>query len=536
MPVPYFHARSLLGRCECKQFLYGVRLLPSSNEANFSVLQSLRSHSHCGGLVLSTAITSIFHIHIHIGIDNPPNYQAFHTPASITKPYPPTKMSTSLPEISPSLPRQPLSPLSISSNSAPRPLTPSANHAGAKNAPLPRIVRRKPSLRAIRHPHLDSSESTQSVHSSLYDASLQASSPDDAAAVSRTWDVPPSIVTVTTSPVRSHSFPSSTLGMPNDEITLNSPSARAERAFSAPALNNTLNNTLHTPHVLEPITERPSNTTLRTSISSRRRASFSLPNPQTPLFTSSTHTVPRFPVPPRSPHRTLLSPDELAAIVDVPAPAPHLPLQPPPPRIPTPPGLPTFNSPAAMSYRLPAPPMRRRDLFRPATPKLLEWRAQTAKLPRGVVMRGDGGVMVRGRFRWAGGDAGDKSRHPWNQPADADANANPDSTAGYVSRLRRSTGHGPQNDMAGVARRPVGGESRPAGGRLMSGIGDDGNVGGGRMGSGGGREGGRRGRAWDRVWERGCWVCCGAERGEEEGGENAGNVIVMDVRGGAGRR
>ncbi|MCJ1430303.1 hypothetical protein MMC29_008220, partial [Sticta canariensis] len=160
-------------------------------------------------------------------------------------------MSISLPENSPSPPRQPLSPLSISSNSVPRPLTPSPNHAAAKSAPLPRIVRRKPSLRAIRRPHLDSSESTPSSRSSLYDASLQASSPDDVAAVSRTGDVPPSAVTVRTSHVRSNSVPSLTSGNPNDEIALDSPSARTERVVSAPALDNTL----HTPHVLEPITE-----------------------------------------------------------------------------------------------------------------------------------------------------------------------------------------------------------------------------------------------------------------------------------------
>lgn len=155
-------------------------------------------------------------------------------------------------------------------------------------------------------------------------------------------------------------------------------------------------------------------------------------------------------------------------------------------------------------------------------------------------MRGDGGVMVRGRFRWAGGDVGHKSRHPWNQPTDADAAAgpdvNPDSTVGYVDRLRRSTGHGQQSDIASVARRPVGGESRAAGGRLVSRNVEEGDAATGRMGSGSRGEGKGRGSTWDRMWERGCWVCCGAERGEEEGGENLGNVIVMDVRGVAGRR
>lgn len=452
----------------------------------------------------------------------------YHTPASNYKPPRKTKMLTSLLEDSPSSPRPPLSPLPISSNGVSRPLTPSPT---SKGAPLPRIIRRKPSLGAF-HPYLDSSESIPSAHSSLYDASLQTSSLDDAAAAGRTWDVPPSAMTVTTSLARGRSFPYSASSNSNDENTPSPRSSWADIFLSTPPRNNTL----HTPHVLAPITERPSNTTLRPSHSSRRKASLSLPTPHTPLSTSSTRTFPPFPIPPRSPHRPFLSLDELKALANAPASSPHLLPRPPPPRIPTPPGLPTFNSPAAVSYRLPAPPMRRRDHFRRATSPLLEWRAQTAGLPKGVVMRGDGGVLVRGRFKWhGGGEVKLPSRHPWNQRTDANADA--DGTVGYVDRLRWSARQVQQRDRATVARQQERCDSR-IGGRPMSRIGQEGNSSSGKTRSSSRREGKSSASIWDRVWERGCWVCCGAEEGEEEeGGGNPSNVIIMDAVGleGVGR-
>lgn len=425
-------------------------------------------------------------------------------------------MSTSLPEHSSSPPRLPRSPLSTSSNGASRPLTPSPTYVASKSIPPLRIIRRKPSLRALHLPHLDSSESFPSAHSSLYDASLQNFGLDDAAAVSRTWDVSPSAVTVPTSPARSNSSRSTSWNQ-NDENTPSPQNSRTDRGFSSPPRNNTL----HTPHVLAPITERPSNTTLRPSNSTRRKASLSLPTPLTAVVTPLRRAPLPFPIPPRSPHRPFLSLEQLAALADEPVPVPHLPPLPPPARIPTPPGLPTFNSPAAVSYRLQAPPLRRRDRFRPATPKMREWRAQTSRLPRGVVMRGDDGVLVRGRFRWGGGgDVAHVSRHPWNQQSDADA----DGTAGYVDRLRRSTAQGQQSDVATVAGR--------FGWRSVSRNGQERNATAQGMRSGGTRDGKGGGSIWDRVWERGCWVCCGAEEGEEEeGAGNLGNVVVMDVVG-----
>ena len=79
---------------------------------------------------------------------------------------------------------------------------------------------------------------------------------------------------------------------------------------------------------------------------------------------------------------------------------PVLPAQIPPPRMPTPPGIPTFNTPAAESFCLPAPSSRFRDrIRRHRTAEGREWITQTRGLPRGVLMRGEGGILVRGRWK-----------------------------------------------------------------------------------------------------------------------------------------
>jgi hypothetical protein len=79
---------------------------------------------------------------------------------------------------------------------------------------------------------------------------------------------------------------------------------------------------------------------------------------------------------------------------------PIFPPLPPPERIDTPPGLPTFNTAAATQYRLPPPTLRFRDIFRlNITKEEDEWEAQTSGLPHGVLMRGEDGTLVRGRFR-----------------------------------------------------------------------------------------------------------------------------------------
>lgn len=152
-------------------------------------------------------------------------------------------------------------------------------------------------------------------------------------------------------------------------------------------------------------------------------------------------------------------------------------------------------------------------------------------------MRGEGGVLVRGRFRWGGGaDVAPMSRHPWKQrteaDADADADADTDGTLGYVDRLRRSVGHGQQsNDRPTSVARGPGGD----GGRSMNRNGQSGNAAAAAAAESRMRPGGNSESFWERVYNRGCWVCCGAERGEEEEEEEGegipSNVVVMDTVG-----
>ena len=94
------------------------------------------------------------------------------------------------------------------------------------------------------------------------------------------------------------------------------------------------------------------------------------------------------------------------------------PSQPPPERSPTPPGLPTFNTPAAVAFRLPRPQLPLRDrLGLTNTPAGIEYFRQTVALPKGVVMRGEGGVLVRGRWRaMESAHTGATRHHPGMNP------------------------------------------------------------------------------------------------------------------------
>ena len=165
---------------------------------------------------------------------------------------------------------------------------------------------------------------------------------------------------------------------------------------------------LHIPTPLSTITEQPSSATLRPSRkaslltllshrpsapqlvhklkSQHKKRSFSDIVPLSGIQTNGTSST--------TSSLTHLSPDDIARY-------PSQPLAPAPPtRSPTPPGLPTFNTVAAANYRLPPPQLGLRDLFRlTSTPEEDEYRRQTVGLPRGVVMRGDRGVLVRGRWK-----------------------------------------------------------------------------------------------------------------------------------------
>lgn len=310
-------------------------------------------------------------------------------------------------------------------------------------------LRRKLSLRAL-HSNLDSSEEIPSAHSSIYEASL----------VPWTEDIPtPNIETDTTS----GEWDSSSAELKKPPRRRLSP--RKTHAAPPSASTTTKRNlNIHYPHFLETITEQRSIATLRSSLSlkSIRKQSFSVPNPPLASITS----------PPASPEPTPL---------DTIQPPKH-PVNPPPHRSPTPTGLPTFNTPEAVNYRLPAPKIRFRDFFKLGDEER-EWRIQTAGLPRGVLMRGEGGILVRGRWRppnvgrgWDG--------HPWT---------------------RGQGGSG----LGGKRERDAVGEQQTPAQNSLNLI---------QESRGRGAEQDNKSK-WKRFWEGTCFVCCGIEKGErvEEG-------------------
>ena len=72
----------------------------------------------------------------------------------------------------------------------------------------------------------------------------------------------------------------------------------------------------------------------------------------------------------------------------------------PPSRMPTPPRIPSFNTPAACAYRLPPPETGSRDRLQMTISQAeREYLRQTRDLPRGTMMRGSDGTLVRGWWR-----------------------------------------------------------------------------------------------------------------------------------------
>lgn len=157
-------------------------------------------------------------------------------------------------------------------------------------------------------------------------------------------------------------------------------------------------------------------------------------------------------------------------------------------------------------------------------------------------MRGDDGILIRGRFRHGDGGMGlGMERHPWNRrdlpttTGVAGSNSSPSNNAhegGQTNTLRRS---GPASSNLGLARqielargarkasrRPPPLSRAAAPGNLLH-----------DPESGQERRNGREmsmGR-WDRVWERACLqVCCATEL-EEEGGAEMMQVRIVDMAG-----
>jgi len=260
--------------------------------------------------------------------------------------------------------------------------TPSPTHpAGtAKTGP---VLRHKSSHHALK-PNLDSSEEYPSPHSSIYEASVIQASPEniesyetyntydtyDFVAPARTTDEPPSW----------------------DNIIVNDEGEGVPISFLQPPSTKKT----HTPHELYPITEQSSFATLRpsTSFTMKGRTSTSTLRPRSPGLNGkkrksfSLSDVP--PTPIEEPTQESPPPSPL--------PRPVQPHQAPPERMHTPPGLPTFNRPEAINYRLPPPKSSWRDGCFRASKEEVEWRKQTVGLPKGVIMRGENGVLVRGKF------------------------------------------------------------------------------------------------------------------------------------------
>lgn len=157
-------------------------------------------------------------------------------------------------------------------------------------------------------------------------------------------------------------------------------------------------------------------------------------------------------------------------------------------------------------------------------------------------MRGDDGILIRGRFRHGDGGMGlDMERHPWNlrdiptTTGVAGSNSSPSNNihgGGQINTLRRS---GPASSNLGLARQiEVARGSQQAIRRPppLSRAAAPGNL----LHEHESRQERRSGREtsmgrWDRVWERACLqVCCGTEL-EEEGGAEMMQVRIADMAG-----
>lgn len=247
---------------------------------------------------------------------------------------------------------------------------PSPPSATAKTGPAPR---HKPAIQDL-NAYLDSSESYPSPHSSIYEASLvHLSSTEELKQKERNQDVP--VNPTDDGPASWENIVVDALGnlVPASFLQL-------------PATNNA-----HIPHELYPITEKSSLATLKASLLLQGQASTSTLRPCSPgLNGKKRKSFSLSNLPPTPERRSSLSPS--------PIPLPTRPHLPPPERVPTPPGLPTFGKPEAINYRLPPPKTHFRDYFRSPSIAAQEYNRQTARLPRGVVMRGENGVMVSGKF------------------------------------------------------------------------------------------------------------------------------------------
>ncbi|KAL8815029.1 MAG: hypothetical protein Q9223_005796, partial [Gallowayella weberi] len=329
-------------------------------------------------------------------------------------------MST-LRQVAPSPPRTPLQ--DTTNSLSPEPSSPTYHTAKSNQSAK---TRRRFSIPFFRPPNLDSSESIPSPHSSLWDAPL-AEQPVYPAIPNGSLDAAIASVAPTPStpkPKKKGKRKGSWKG--NAKPTTPPPETQpipVERAFSVP-----LDPNVHHPHLLDTITERSSLPTLRShhpSILSLQQpiSSISTLRARTSALHKKSFSAADLPdtiySPPDSSSKSSLSSAENCTLRAL----PNTPIHDPPARMPTPSGLPTFNTPEAINYRLPAPKLSFREKFRHwPSPETIQHYRQTAHLPPGVVMRGDNGELIRGRWRQGGfsghtgyGNQGALSSHPFNR-------------------------------------------------------------------------------------------------------------------------
>ncbi|KAL8716899.1 MAG: hypothetical protein Q9225_005810 [Loekoesia sp. 1 TL-2023] len=276
--------------------------------------------------------------------------------------------------------------------------------------------RRKFSIPFFRHQNLDSSESIPSPHSSLWDAPL-AEQPVNTTLAIGDWNAVGSDL-----PPPPEKPKPKKRGKRKDKSQLTLPPAAVE---SSPSTR--LDSNVHHPHLLDTITERSSLPTLRSyhpSILSLRQKSPSISTLRARSLALRKQSFSLADLPAPAPQSLASSSkSSLSLHGETGQPIPNTPQYDPPERMPTPPGLPKFNTPEAINYRLPSPQLSFREKFRRRpTPEQIEYRRQTSHLPPGVVMRGENSELIRGRWRQGGhsghtgyGTQGALENHPFNR-------------------------------------------------------------------------------------------------------------------------
>ncbi|KAI4205094.1 MAG: hypothetical protein LQ350_000721 [Teloschistes chrysophthalmus] len=369
-------------------------------------------------------------------------------------------------QITPSPPRTPLQ--DTTNSMSPEPSSPFHTAKTSQS----NKTRRKLSLSFFRRQGLDSSECLPSPHSSLWDASLADQSQE------------------VTTPIGNWDSSCADITPPSDEPGKKKKSKRRgkDKPPSPPAAIKSspslaIDTNVHHPHLLDTITERSSLHTLRShhpSIKSLQRGSPSVSTlrARTLALRKESFSLADLPIVPPSPLKSSRSSESLILNGTI-RPNPNTPTHDPPERMPTPPGLPKFNTPEAINYRLPSPQTSFRQKFRRhPTPEQIVYRRQTSHLPPGVVMRGERGELIRGRFKQGGlsghtgyGTQGALEKHPFNRAPVAQVVPNVDTAAEASENDPGTRG----------ASAPTTAEKK------------------------------RNGTRWQRFVELTCFVCCGVE-------------------------